>query len=58
MYRVIDKQALTRSLFLYFLPLALIGYLVSAPFLFLFIGAFVLLVWHYKQLYRLSDWLL
>ncbi|ATD07724.1 MULTISPECIES: phosphate regulon sensor histidine kinase PhoR [Pseudoalteromonas] len=58
MYRVIDKQALTRRLFLYFLPLALIGYLVSAPFLFLFIGAFVLLVWHYKQLYRLSDWLL
>ena len=58
MYRVIDKQALIRRLFLYFLPLALIGYLVSAPFLFLFIGAFVLLVWHYKQLYRLSDWLL
>ncbi|MFC3031476.1 phosphate regulon sensor histidine kinase PhoR [Pseudoalteromonas fenneropenaei] len=58
MYRVVTKQALYRRLFLYFLPLALIGILIGAPFVLLFIGAFALLLWHYHQLYRLSDWLL
>lgn len=58
MYRVINKQALIKRLFLYFIPLALIGFLVDAPFLLLFIGAMSLLLWHYHQLYRLSDWLL
>ncbi|MCO7188836.1 MULTISPECIES: phosphate regulon sensor histidine kinase PhoR [unclassified Pseudoalteromonas] len=58
MYRVIDKQALLKRLFLYFLPLTLIGILLGAPFVLLFIGAMVLLIWHYQQLYRLSDWLI
>ena len=58
MYRVVNKQALIKRLFIYFLPLLLIGVLVGAPFLLLFLGSFSLLVWHYHQLYRLSDWLL
>ncbi|MBH0057792.1 phosphate regulon sensor histidine kinase PhoR [Pseudoalteromonas sp. SWXJZ94C] len=58
MYRVVNKQALVKRLFIYFLPLLLIGVLVGAPFLLLFLGSFSLLVWHYHQLYRLSDWLL
>jgi two-component system phosphate regulon sensor histidine kinase PhoR len=58
MYRVINKQALFKRLFLYFLPLTLIGILIGAPFILLFIGALSLLLWHYHQLYRLSDWLL
>ncbi|TMO77979.1 two-component system sensor histidine kinase PhoR [Pseudoalteromonas sp. S3785] len=58
MYRVINKQALIKRLFIYFLPLLLIGVLVGAPFLLLFLGTSSLLVWHYHQLYRLSDWLL
>ncbi|MBD1581717.1 phosphate regulon sensor histidine kinase PhoR [Pseudoalteromonas sp. S16_S37] len=58
MYRVINKQALFKRLFLYFLPLTLIGILIGAPFVLLFIGALSLLLWHYHQLYRLSDWLL
>ena len=57
MYRVINKQALTKRLFVYFIPLLLIGVLIGAPFLMLFLGAFSLLMWHYHQLYRLSDWL-
>ncbi|WP_076925312.1 phosphate regulon sensor histidine kinase PhoR [Pseudoalteromonas sp. EB27] len=58
MYRVVNKQALVKRLFIYFLPLLLIGVLVGAPFLLLFLGSFSLLIWHYHQLYRLSDWLL
>jgi two-component system phosphate regulon sensor histidine kinase PhoR len=58
MYRVVNKQALIKRLFIYFLPLLLIGVLIGAPFLLLFLGSFSLLVWHYHQLYRLSDWLL
>jgi len=58
MYRVVNKQALAKRLFIYFLPLLLIGVLVGMPFLLLFLGSFSLLVWHYHQLYRLSDWLL
>ncbi|MCF6435292.1 phosphate regulon sensor histidine kinase PhoR [Pseudoalteromonas sp. MMG022] len=58
MYRVINKQALFKRLFLYFLPLTLIGILIGAPFVLLFIGSISLLLWHYHQLYRLSDWLL
>ncbi|MCF2856817.1 phosphate regulon sensor histidine kinase PhoR [Pseudoalteromonas sp. SMS1] len=58
MYRVIDKQALLKRLFLYFLPLTLIGILLGAPFVLLFLGASVLLFWHFKQLYKLSDWLI
>jgi two-component system phosphate regulon sensor histidine kinase PhoR len=58
MYRVVNKQALAKRLFIYFLPLLLIGVLIGAPFLLLFLGSFSLLVWHYHQLYRLSDWLL
>ncbi|WMN59070.1 phosphate regulon sensor histidine kinase PhoR [Pseudoalteromonas xiamenensis] len=58
MYKVVTKQALYKRLFLYFLPLVLIGLLIGAPFVLLFIGAFSLLLWHYHQLYRLSDWLL
>ncbi|MGO2012872.1 MAG: phosphate regulon sensor histidine kinase PhoR [Pseudoalteromonas sp.] len=58
MYRVVNKQALAKRLFMYFLPLLLIGVLVGAPFLLLFLGSFSLLLWHYHQLYRLSDWLL
>ena len=57
MYRVINKQALAKRLFVYFIPLLLIGVLIDAPFLMLFLGAFSLLMWHYHQLYRLSDWL-
>jgi len=58
MYRVVNKQALAKRLFMYFLPLLLVGVLVGAPFLLLFLGSFALLIWHYHQLYRLSDWLL
>ena len=58
MYRVINKQALVKRLFLYFIPLALVGVLIGAPFILLFLGALALLLWHYHQLYRLSDWLL
>ncbi|WP_440054006.1 phosphate regulon sensor histidine kinase PhoR [Pseudoalteromonas sp. T1lg65] len=58
MYKVIDKQALFRRLFLYFLPLGVIGYFLDIPFILLSVGALALLVWHYQQLYRLSDWLL
>jgi len=58
MYRVVNKQVLAKRLFMYFLPLLLIGVLVGAPFLLLFLGSFSLLLWHYHQLYRLSDWLL
>ncbi|WP_105199480.1 phosphate regulon sensor histidine kinase PhoR [Pseudoalteromonas sp. T1lg10] len=58
MYRVVNKRTLTKRLFMYFLPLVLIGVLVGAPFLLLFLGAFTLLLWHYRQLYRLSDWLI
>ena len=58
MYRVVNKQALVKRLFIYFLPLLLIGVLVGMPFLLLFLGSFALLVWHYHQLYRLSDWLI
>ncbi|MDB2356421.1 phosphate regulon sensor histidine kinase PhoR [Pseudoalteromonas sp.] len=58
MYRVVNKQALAKRLLIYFLPLLLIGVLIGAPFLLLFLGSFSLLVWHYHQLYRLSDWLL
>ncbi|MBH0017189.1 phosphate regulon sensor histidine kinase PhoR [Pseudoalteromonas sp. NGC95] len=58
MYRVVNKQALVKRLFIYFLPLLLIGVLVGAPFFLLFLGSFSLLIWHYHQLYRLSDWLL
>lgn len=58
MYKVVTKQALYKRLFLYFLPLVLIGLLIGAPFVLLFIGALSLLLWHYHQLYRLSDWLL
>ncbi|KKK67081.1 hypothetical protein LCGC14_2957650, partial [marine sediment metagenome] len=58
MYRVVNKQALAKRLLIYFLPLLLVGVLIGAPFLLLFLGAFSLLVWHYHQLYRLSDWLL
>ncbi|MBQ4832169.1 phosphate regulon sensor histidine kinase PhoR [Pseudoalteromonas sp. MMG010] len=58
MYRVVNKRALVKRLFIYFLPLLLIGVLIGAPFLLLFLGSFSLLVWHYHQLYRLSDWLL
>ena len=58
MYRAVNKQALAKRLLIYFLPLLLVGVLIGAPFLLLFLGAFSLLVWHYHQLYRLSDWLL
>jgi len=58
MYRVVNKQALAKRLFMYFLPLLLIGVLVGAPFLLLFLGSMSLLLWHYHQLYRLSDWLI
>ncbi|CCQ09535.1 Phosphate regulon sensor protein PhoR (SphS) [Pseudoalteromonas luteoviolacea B = ATCC 29581] len=58
MYKVVTKQALFKRLFLYFLPLVLIGVLIGAPFVLLFFGALTLLIWHYHQLYRLSDWLL
>lgn len=58
MYRVINKRTLVKRLFIYFIPLLLIGLLVGAPFLLLFLGSFSLLIWHYYQLYRLSDWLL
>ncbi|MBE0377890.1 MULTISPECIES: phosphate regulon sensor histidine kinase PhoR [Pseudoalteromonas] len=58
MYRVVNKQALAKRLLIYFLPLLLVGVLIGAPFLLLFLGSFSLLVWHYHQLYRLSDWLL
>ncbi|WP_404342839.1 phosphate regulon sensor histidine kinase PhoR [Pseudoalteromonas mariniglutinosa] len=58
MYRVVNKQALAKRLFMYFLPLLLIGVLVGTPFLLLFLGSFALLLWHYHQLYRLSDWLI
>ncbi len=58
MYRVIDKQTLFKRLFIYFAPLLGIGILLDAPFLFLFLGAAGLLVWHYRNLYRLSDWLI
>lgn len=58
MYRVLSKQTLVKRLFVYFLPLMLIGVLVGAPFLLMFIGTFALLIWHYRQLYRLSDWLI
>lgn len=58
MYRVVNKQMLAKRLFMYFLPLLLIGVLVGAPFLLLFLGSFSLLLWHYHQLYRLSDWLI
>ncbi|MFY8274088.1 phosphate regulon sensor histidine kinase PhoR [Pseudoalteromonas sp. SSDWG2] len=58
MYRVINKRTLTKRLFMYFLPLVMIGVLVGAPFLLLFLGALTLLLWHYRQLYRLSDWLI
>lgn len=58
MYRVVNKRALTKRLFVYFIPLLLIGVLIDAPFLMLFLGSFSLLMWHYHQLYRLSDWLL
>ena len=58
MYRVINKRTLTKRLFIYFLPLLLIGVLIGAPFLLLFLGASSLMFWHYRQLYRLSDWLI
>ncbi|ATC95777.1 phosphate regulon sensor histidine kinase PhoR [Pseudoalteromonas tunicata] len=58
MYRVINKRTLTKRLVIYFLPLLLIGVLIGAPFLLLFLGASVLMFWHYRQLYRLSDWLI
>ncbi|PAJ75835.1 two-component system sensor histidine kinase PhoR [Pseudoalteromonas sp. NBT06-2] len=57
MFRVINKRTLMQRLFIYFLPLSLIGVLIGAPFLLLFLGTASLLFWHYKQLYRLSDWL-
>lgn len=58
MYRVIDKRELVKRLFMYFLPLSLVGVLIGAPFLLLFCGSAALLFWHYRQLYRLSDWLI
>ncbi len=58
MYRVINKRELVKRLFLYFVPLALIGVLIGAPFLLLLCGTSALLYWHYRQLYKLSDWLL
>ena len=58
MYRVVNKRTLTKRLVIFFLPLLLIGVLVGAPFLLLFLGAITLLLWHYRQLYRLSDWLI
>lgn len=57
MYRVINKRTLAKRLLLYFIPLLLVGLLVGMPFLWLFIGSFALLIWHYRQLYRLTDWL-
>ncbi|SFD02975.1 phosphate regulon sensor histidine kinase PhoR [Pseudoalteromonas denitrificans] len=57
MFRVVNKRTLVQRLFIYFLPLSLIGVLIGAPFLLLFLGTASLLSWHYKQLYRLSDWL-
>ena len=57
MYRVVNKRTLTKRLVIFFLPLLLIGVLVGAPFLLLFLGAITLLLWHYRQLYR-SDWLI
>jgi len=57
MFRVINKRTLIQRLFIYFLPLSLIGVLIGAPFLLLFLGSACLLFWHYKQLYKLSDWL-
>ena len=44
MYRVINKQALVKRLFIYFLPLLLVGVLIGAPFLLLFLGTSSLLV--------------
>lgn len=58
MYRVINKRELVKRLFLYFLALTAVGVLIGAPFLVLFVGTLVLLIWHYRQLYRLSDWLI
>ncbi len=57
MLRMIDKRTHGMRLFLYFLPLFLIGVLLGTPFLILFLGAMVLLFKQYKQFYRLSDWL-
>ena len=57
MFRVINKRILIQRLFMYFLPLSFIGVLIGAPFLLLFLGTASLLFWHYKQLYKLSDWL-
>ena len=57
MLRIISKRELIKRLFLYFIPLALIGVLIGAPFLLLFLGAMGLMYWHYRQLFRLSDWL-
>ncbi|MEI8641474.1 phosphate regulon sensor protein PhoR [Pseudoalteromonas sp. Hal099] len=57
MYRVINKQALVKRLFIYFTPV--ISWCAYWCTIFaLFLGTSSLLVWHYHQLYRLSDWLL
>ena len=57
MLRIVSKRELVKRLFLYFIPLALIGVLLGAPFLLLWLGSMSLLIWHYRQLFRLSDWL-
>lgn len=57
MLRIVSKRELIKRLFVYFIPLTLIGVLLGAPFLLLWLGTFSLLVWNYRQLFRLSDWL-
>ena len=57
MLRIVSKQELVKRLFGYFIPLTLIGVLLGAPFLLLWLGTLSLLVWNYRQLFRLSGWL-
>ena len=55
MLRIVSKRSLVKSLFFYFLPLALLS-LVGG--FFGHMARTALLIWHYSQLFRLSDWLI
>ena len=45
------------ELFLLYLPAIVLSFFFGSLFLWLFIATLLLLLWHYRQLYRLSRWI-